>query len=131
MTLVYTDADLIPSVFDELRGWKGYHVYRNPLSADAERFRIAEKTIVLRPETSEAPTSDVPHAAPIEKLLVDLAIEVEKLGFIGKGEFKEMAWRAVTSGRVSMATLLRYARRCHREPTDIFGAKGLTNGTIP
>ena len=84
---------------------------------------------MIRPETSEAPTSDVPHVAPIEKLLVDLAIEVEKLGFIGKGEFKEMAWRAVTSGRVFMATFLRYARRCHREPVDIFGENGLTNGT--
>jgi hypothetical protein len=131
VTFIYMDADLIPSVYDELRGWKGFHVYRNPLSADAEHFRIDEKTIVLRPETSEAPTSDVPHAAPIEKLLVDLAIEVEKLGFIGKGEFKEMAWRAVTSGRVSMATLLRYARRCHRELADIFGENELTNGTNP
>jgi hypothetical protein len=82
-----------------------------------------------RPETSEAPTSDVPHAAPIEKILVDLAIEVEKLGFIGRGEFREMAGRAVTSGRVSMATLLRYARRCGRAPSDMFGENGLINGT--
>jgi hypothetical protein len=131
VTFVYADADLIPSMYDELRGWKGYHVYSNPLSAEADRFRLDEKTIVIRPETSEAPTSDVPHAAPIEKILVDLAIEVEKLGFIGKGEFKEMAWRAVTSGRVSMATLLRYARRCGRAPSDMFGENGLTNGTNP
>jgi hypothetical protein len=131
VTFVYADADLIPSVYDELRGWKGYHVHSNPLSAEADRFGLDEKTIVIRPETSEATPSDVPHVAPIEKILVHLAIKVEKLGFIGKGEFKEMAGRAATSGRDSMASFLRYARRCGRAPSDMFSEKGLTNVTNP
>ena len=131
VTFVHTDADLIPSDFEELRGWKGYHLYANPSSAEAERIRVEEKTIVIRPEMSEAPVSADPHVAPIEKLLVDLAVEAEKLPIMGKGEFQDMAWRAVTSGRISMATLIRYARRCRRKPEDVFGSNRLTNGTNP
>jgi transcriptional regulator with XRE-family HTH domain len=35
----------------------------------------------------------------------------------------------VTSGRISMGALARYARRNHRSPEDVFGEKRLTNGT--
>lgn len=84
--------------------------------------------MVIRPEIGEAPAGKG-YAAPIEKLLIDLAIEVEKLPIMSRGEFQDMAWRAVTSARISMGAFLRYARRRHREPSDIFGVNWYTNGT--
>ncbi|HCE42252.1 MAG TPA: hypothetical protein DET40_01725 [Lentisphaeria bacterium] len=123
-TFIYVDRDLMQSVVDEIRTWKGYTVYLNPSSKDAEKtFRIEQKTIVIRPETSEAPGTGESHAAPIEKLLVDLAIEVEKLPILSRGQFQEMAWRAVSSARISMGTLSRYAKRNHRELKELFDNK--------
>ena len=94
----------------------------NPSSKDAEKsFRFDNKTIVIRPETSEAPGAGGGRAAPIEKLLVDLSIEVEKLPILSRGQFQEMAGHAVSSVRISMGTLSRYARRNHRGLNGIIG----------
>jgi len=129
VTFVYIDRDLMSAVYEELQGWQGYKVYLEPSSDEVEKtFRIEEKTMVIRPEIGEAPAGKG-YAAPIEKLLIDLAIEVEKLPIMSRGEFQDMAWRAVTSARISMGAFLRYARRRHREPSDIFGVNWYTNGT--
>lgn len=130
VTFVYMDRDLMPAVYEELQGWQQYKVYLDPSSVEAKKtFRVEENTIVIRPETKDAPAGDS-HAAPIEKLLPDLAIEVEKLPLISIGKFQDMAWRAVTSARISLATLLRYARRRYREPSNVFGRNWYTNGII-
>jgi len=121
VTFVYTDRDLMPAVYEELQGWQGYKVYLDPSSDEAKKnFRVEEKTIVIRPESKDSPGGEG-HTASIEKLLTDLSIEVEKLPLMSLGEFQDMAWRAVTSARISMGTLLRYARRRYREPSNMFG----------
>ncbi len=129
VTFVYADRDLMPSLFDAMQGWKGYRVYLNPKTADAKSFRLEDNTIVIRPPTSEAPSPLEPHVAAIEQLLVDLAVEIESLPLMSRGEFQDMAWRVATSGRLMIPALLRYARRNHRTPTDVFGESGSTIGT--
>ena len=129
VAFVYMDRDLMPAVYEELQSWQGYKVYLDPSSDEVKKtFRIEEKTIVIRPAIGEAPAGEA-HAAPIEKLLVDLAIEVEKLPLMSCGEFQDMAWRAVTSARITMGTFSRYARRRHLERSDIYGVNWSTNGT--
>jgi len=122
------DRDLMPAVYEEFQGWQGYKVYLDPSSDEAGKsFRIEEKTIVIRPESKDSPAGEG-HTVSIEKLLTDLSIEVEKLPLMSIGEFQDMAWRAVTSARIPMGTLLRYARRRYREPSNIFGGNWSANG---
>ncbi len=128
VTFVYADRDLMPSLFDAMQGWKGYRVYLDPKAADARSFRLEDNTIVIRPDLAQAPESHH-HMAPAERLLVDLAVEAETLPFLGRGEAQDMACRLVTTGRVAMNTLLRYAQRRRVEPTAIFGEKWSTNVT--
>jgi hypothetical protein len=127
-TFVYADRDLMSALFDEMQGWKGYRVYLDPKKADAAKFRIENKTIVIRPEPVQAPESP-DHAAPVEKLLVDLAVEVDDLPLMSRGEFQNMAWRTVTSGRISMSALLRYSQRRRLTTVQLFGANQSTNVT--
>lgn len=128
VTIVYADRDLMPTLFDAIQGWKGYRVYLDPKTADARNFRLEDNTIVIRPDLAQAPESNH-HMAPAERLLVDLAIEAEALSILARGEAQDMACRLVTTSRVAMGTLLRYAQRRRVEPVKIFGAKWLTNVT--
>jgi hypothetical protein len=129
VTFIHTDRDLMPAVFEELAAGKEYRVYLNPSAKEARKtFRIEDRAIVIRQETSEAPCGEG-HVAPLEKLLVDLAIEIETLPVMSKGEFQNMAWRVVTSGRISMGALARYARRNHRSLDAVFGKNRSINGT--
>lgn len=129
VTFVYVDRDLMLTVFDEIQGWKGYRVHLDPKAADTGKFKVEDKTIVIRPSTSEAPPSLASHAASIEQLLVDLAVETETLPVMSLGEFQDMAWHVATSGRLMIPSLLRYARRNHRTQADVFGKHWSTNGT--
>jgi len=128
VTFVYADRDLMPALFDAMQGWKGYRVYLDPKTADARNFRLEDNTIVIRPDLAQAPESHH-HMAPAERLLVDLAVEAETLPFLGRGEAQDMACRLVTTGQISMNTLLRYAQRRRVEPKAIFGEKWSINVT--
>ncbi|MEI6514340.1 MAG: DUF6577 family protein [bacterium] len=128
VTFVYADRDLMPALFDAMQGWKGYRVYLDPKTADARNFRLEDNTIVIRPDLAQAPESHH-HMAPAERLIVDLAVEAEALPILARGEAQDMACRLVTTGRVAMGTLLRYAQRRRVEPVKIFGEKWSTNVT--
>lgn len=122
VTFIYVDKDLMPSVYDFLREQKEMTVYLNPSTKkEREDFRLYENTVVIRPPVTGAPGKD--HIAPIEKILVDLAVEVEKLSIMGTGEFTQMAARAVTAGRISMGTLGRYSNRRNLGFEDVFGSE--------
>ena len=129
VTFVHADRDLMPALFDAMQGWQGYRVYLDPKVADAGKFRVEDKTIVIRPSTSESPPPMVPHAASVEQLLVDLAVEIETLPLMSRGEFQDMAWHVATTGRLMIPALMRYARRNHRTLIDVFGKHWSTNGT--
>jgi len=128
VTFIYADRDLISAVFDEMKTWKNYRIYLDPKKADARKFSVEEATVVIRPEPVQAPESHA-HAAPIEKLLVDLTIENDALPLTGRGEVQDMAWRLVKAGRISMGALLRYAQRRHVQLAYVFGDNWSTNVT--
>lgn len=128
VTFIYTNTDLMPAVFDEIATWKEYKTYFKPGTREAKKFRVEGPTIVIRRETSEAPRAEG-HVAPLEKMLVDLAVEVETLPLMGEGEFHDMARRIATTGRIHMAVLVRYARRNHRGLDDVFGKNWSMIGT--
>ncbi len=51
------------------------------------------------------------HLARIEKILVDLRVELESLLLMDVGEFQEMSQHAVTSQRIEISSLMSYAKR--------------------
>lgn len=121
VTFVHVDKDLMSSVFEFMRERKDMTVYQNPSTRkEREEFRVTENTVVVRPSVTGAPGEG--HFAPIEKILVDLAVEVAKLPLMGTDELIQMARRVVTESRISIGALLRYAGRRNLDTKMIFGA---------
>jgi len=119
VTLVLAPADALTSVFDHLRE-RGYTVYLNPNDKEvAKTFKVDVRTVVLRKlNTLHTPFQD--HLLSVEAVLVDLSQESERLFLMDKAEFRQMAARLVTSGRVDLATLASYAKLRGVAPEDLF-----------
>ncbi|MCX6132621.1 MAG: hypothetical protein NTU47_02310 [Ignavibacteriales bacterium] len=109
VTLLNVDVDDVMPLFEYLRG-ENFNVYANPGKAEtAKQFMIGDRTIVLRPNITEAPVEA--HYASIEKLLVDLFVEKDRLMLMDNAEYERVARNILDSGRINMARMLRYARR--------------------
>ncbi len=122
VTFIYVDKDLMSGVFEFLRDRRDMNVYLNPSTRkEREDFRMTEQTVVIRPTVTRSPGNG--YFAPIEKILVDLAVEVEKLPLMGNHEFTQMACRVATEARISMGALLHYASRRNMEASKVFGAE--------
>ena len=119
VTFVLAPADALASVFDHLRE-RGYSVYLNPNDKEvAKSFKVDSRTVVLRKlNTRHTPFTD--HLLSVEAVLVDLSQESERLFLMDKAEFRQMAARLVTSGRVDLATLASYAKLRGVAPEDLF-----------
>lgn len=110
VTFVYVEAELVATFAEFLRE-AGYRVYADPGKAEIEKtFVIDKDTIVIREAISKQPEGEN-HAAPIEKLLVDLVWESKKLQFIDEIEAQTICNNAIAAGRVNVAELLGYASR--------------------
>ena len=83
---------------------------------------------MIRPTVTKAPGQG--HMAPIEKILVDLAIEREVLPLMDQFEFQEMCRNLVTSERVVMSELMSYARRRRVALDDLFESPQSTISTF-
>ncbi|MBC8400724.1 MAG: hypothetical protein H8E14_04480 [Candidatus Marinimicrobia bacterium] len=70
----------------------------------------------MRPEISEEPREG--YFARIEKILVDLYFEKEKLSLIDDWEYDQIIENLVEQFRIDAAKLVRYAKR--REVKKIF-----------
>ena len=70
--------------------------------------RPGEKTVILRPSIVKQPTGP-DHAAPIEKVLVDLKIEAEKLQLMDTAEVQRIIDTVLSSGLLQLPVLLGYA----------------------
>lgn len=119
VTFVLAPADALTSVFDHLRE-RGYTVYLNPNDKEvAKTFKVDARTVVLRKlNTRHTPVQD--HLLSVEAVLVDLSQESERLFLMDKAEFRQMAARLATSGRVDLATLASYAKLRGVAPEDLF-----------
>src|SRR5439155_21478509 len=76
VTFVNVEADSMESVWEHLRD-AGWDAWLNPRGAEAARFAVRERTVVVRRESSKSPSKE-PFAA-IEELLVELCFEARGL----------------------------------------------------
>lgn len=108
VTFVYVDRDAMGGVFDFLKDL-GYDAWLNPRGNDARKFTIGKKTVVVRPAITREPLSG--HMADIEKILVDLLVEVSALNLMDEDEHSRVLGNVLAAGRVDVGALLNYAKR--------------------
>jgi len=106
VTFVNVEPDAIEPVFEHLRD-SGWNAWLNPRGAEAARFAVRERTVVVRRESSKSPSEE--HIAPIEKLLVDLYFEARDLQLMALSEFHTMLQNLAGSQRIQIATLLSFS----------------------
>ncbi len=126
VTFVFTESDAMTTLYEFLRD-SGYDAWLNPRGKESRRFSVGEKTIVIRRNITEEPVQG--HYAAIEKILVDLYAEAEDLNLMDRDEYQRMQQNAIESGRVEVATMIRYAKRRKLAPTDAFPWLGSITGT--
>ena len=105
---LYTESDALETVAGFLKK-EGWDAWSNPGKSIAERFvHPGDRTVVLRPAIVKQPeTKD--HVAPIEKALVDLVIEAQKLKLLDIPEVQRIIDTALGAGLLQLAVLLAYA----------------------
>ena len=108
ITFIYTDKDFLSTLRD-LLSENNYNVYLNPYKADAEKFvELKTKTIILRPSVSSR-VSKENNSAKIEKVLVDLFMEMKKISLIDKDEYTKIFSNIIFNYRINIAEILDYA----------------------
>lgn len=109
VTFVYLESDFLTTVRDYLLG-EELPVYMNPHTTEVDKnFDIGRNPFVLRPHITEEPAEG--HFATIEKILVDIFIEKDKLYLMDEWEYREI-FRSITERyRINMGRLLRYSQR--------------------
>jgi hypothetical protein len=106
---LYVDFDEVMTVFEFLRD-ENFNVFANPRKSESEKqFTIRDRTVVIRPLVTESPVAG--HYATIEKILVDLFIEKNRLTLMDGAEYRRVAGNILGSARINMARTLRYASR--------------------
>jgi len=132
VTFIYSDKDFMESLRDFLEN-SNYHVFLNPRKKEAEKFvHFKDRTVILRPSIAHREPRDN-HFARIEKIIVDLYMEVKKIGLIDKEEFKKIIENIMSNYRVNLSEMLDYAhnRKLRREIENIVYEKFMyTNATI-
>ena len=108
--LLYADGDALNPLVDALRA-TGWDAWANPGIKHAEQFiRPGEKTVVLRPAKSRQPEGNN-HVATIEKALVDLVVEADRLQLMDSAEVQRIIDSVLASGLVQLTDLLGNAER--------------------
>ncbi len=108
VAFVYLDRDDMNGIYEFLRDL-GYNVWLNPRGNDMRKFTVEEKTVVIRSAITREPSSG--HTADIEKILVDLLVEVSTLNLMDEDEYFRILENVLMSGRVDVGALLNYAKR--------------------
>jgi hypothetical protein len=108
-TFVYTETDAISSVTEFLQSQQ-YTVYPNPKQADVEKYvATSDRRIIVRALVTEEPLDR--HYATIEKTLVDLFLEKDRLFLMDGTEYQRIFEGLIFSNRINIGRLLRYAAR--------------------
>ena len=110
ITFIYTDKDFLSTLRDFLTE-NYYNIYLNPSKIEAEKFiELKTKTIILRPSVSSR-ISKEKNLTKIEKILVDLFMEMNKISLIDKEEYIKIISNIILNYRINMAEMLDYADR--------------------
>jgi hypothetical protein len=108
-TFIYTEKDAISSVTEFLQSQE-YTVYPNPKQADVEKYvATSDRRIIVRALVTEEPLDG--HYATIEKTLIDLFLEKDRLFLMDGAEYKRIFEGIIFSNRINIGRLLRYAAR--------------------
>lgn len=109
VTMFYTEKDALQPVSDFFYD-HDYRVFLNPNKPEVDKFFfIEDKTVVLRPHITEEPVVD--HFAEIEKILVDMYLEKDRLYLMDGSEYRRVFNNIVFPKRINIGRLLRYSRR--------------------
>lgn len=119
LIFIYVEYDGLMPVYELLLDQE-YTVYNNPdRDAVMKHLVLKEETVIVRPLITETPTQtgqksvsvDNLHCAIIEKMLVDLYVEKDKMIYMDDAEYERVLRNVLFTGRINIPTLLRYARR--------------------
>lgn len=110
LIFVYTEKDFLVYL-KELLEDKEFNVYENPLKKEAEKFLSQkENTVILRSSIKSRAKIEGTYSK-IEKVLVDLYLERQKLNLMDKEEYKRILRKILEIYRINMAEMLDYANR--------------------
>ena len=108
VTFIYTDKDFLSALKDFLTE-NNYTVYLNPYKVEAEKYvELKTKTIILRPSVSFR-ISKEKNLTKIEKILVDLFMEIKKISLIDRDEYTKIFSNIIFNYRINIAEILDYA----------------------
>ena len=108
ITFIYADKDFLSTLRDFLTE-NDYNIYFNPSKIEAEKFiELKIKTIILRPSVSSR-TSKEKNLTKIEKIIVDLFMEMKKISLMDKDEYIKIISNIILNYRINMAEMLDYA----------------------
>ena len=108
VTFIYTDKDFLSTLRDFLTE-NYYNIYLNPSKIEAEKFlELKTKTIILRPSASSR-VSKEKNLTKIEKIIVDLFMEMKKISLMDKDEYIKIISNIILNYRINMAEMLDYA----------------------
>lgn len=109
VTFVHVENEGVNTVWEFLRD-AGYDAYRDPGKREAKTFAVRDRTVVVRPgNPSQAPVEG--HYALPEKILVDLAGEIDVLHLMDPAEFNRLFASAALAGRLDIADTIAYSKR--------------------
>jgi hypothetical protein len=110
VTFISTEKDYLESLRESLEN-HNYNVFINPLKSEAEKFvYIKDQTAILRPSITKGEPKDG-HFAKIEKIVVDLYMEIKKVNLMDREEFRRVTSNIFNNFRINVADMLEYAER--------------------
>jgi len=109
VTFIYSDIDYL-STIKEFLIEKNYNVYLNPHKQEIEKFvELKNRTnIILRPSILGRIIRENSFDR-IEKILVDLFIEIERINLINQNEYLEIIANILLNNRINISEMIDYA----------------------
>jgi hypothetical protein len=108
VTFLHAEADTLESIGDALRAL-GWDVAVNPKpSVGPASVRPGPKMVVLRPSMSKQPPGER-RQAPVEKIIVDLIVESQRLALMDISEAQGVAAALVEAFLIQIPVIQRYA----------------------
>ncbi|MHB8871920.1 MAG: DUF6577 family protein [Candidatus Doudnabacteria bacterium] len=108
-TFIYADRDSLVFLRDHLVE-ANFPVFLNPFRSDLEKTTFtAENSIILRPFITRSVS--IGNYASIEKIIVDLFLESDRLNILDKSEYTRIFEHLLLNYRLNISALLDYAER--------------------